>query len=252
VLIQSRSIRRIAFAPLLAGSLLALAVFIVPDAAARAATACLGRPHLAASQGGHWYYRLERGTKRKCWFLAQGRGSVYAYAAPRVAAPAVRTPAQPVPTRSRSATTNDEGAKESMRDKVRRLVFGGTEPDAAAPAPVESPPSPAPAERPNNIDNARPAISAVAATPAAVADEVQESSANDAPAQELPTRVMRTITVSRTATVANPPMIAPAHLLLFVIAASAIVGSVLYTTVRLMLVRRRRAHMKGRLRYRFG
>jgi hypothetical protein len=36
---------------------------------ANAASDCLASPKGAAPQGQHWHYRLERGTKRQCWYL---------------------------------------------------------------------------------------------------------------------------------------------------------------------------------------
>lgn len=36
---------------------------------ANAAADCLVSPKGAAPQGQHWYYRIERGTKRQCWYL---------------------------------------------------------------------------------------------------------------------------------------------------------------------------------------
>src|ERR1700750_2403215 len=40
------------------------------QSAPRAADNCLLEPGTdGASQGKHWYYRLERGTGRKCWYL---------------------------------------------------------------------------------------------------------------------------------------------------------------------------------------
>ncbi|MGL3109973.1 hypothetical protein [Bradyrhizobium sp. BR 1432] len=36
---------------------------------ANAATDCLASPKGVAPQGQHWYYRVERGTKRQCWYL---------------------------------------------------------------------------------------------------------------------------------------------------------------------------------------
>lgn len=40
------------------------------DGAEASANECLAAPKGAAPQGSHWYYRLEKGTKRKCWYLA--------------------------------------------------------------------------------------------------------------------------------------------------------------------------------------
>ena len=30
---------------------------------------CLAAPNSPAPQGSHWYYRLDWGTQRKCWYL---------------------------------------------------------------------------------------------------------------------------------------------------------------------------------------
>src|ERR1700716_497869 len=54
----------------LAASLSVLA-FPPLHSAANAAETCLAAPGDAAPQGGHWRYRLERGTQRKCWRLVQ-------------------------------------------------------------------------------------------------------------------------------------------------------------------------------------
>ncbi|MBR0827968.1 hypothetical protein JQ596_20755 [Bradyrhizobium manausense] len=46
------------------------------DAAANAADDCLVSPKKTAPEGQHWYYRVERGTKRQCWYLrAEGTKS---------------------------------------------------------------------------------------------------------------------------------------------------------------------------------
>src|SRR5882724_3821495 len=41
---------------------------------------CLAQPNGDASQGQHWYYRIDRGTKRHCWYL-KGQGEKVARAA---------------------------------------------------------------------------------------------------------------------------------------------------------------------------
>jgi len=49
---------------------------------------CLAQPNGDAPQGQHWYYRIDRGTKRHCWYL-KGQGEKVARAAsPERAAPA--------------------------------------------------------------------------------------------------------------------------------------------------------------------
>jgi hypothetical protein len=53
------------FASVLAGASLAA----VPHSAARAADDCLAAPKDETPEGSHWYYRIEHGSKRHCWYL---------------------------------------------------------------------------------------------------------------------------------------------------------------------------------------
>jgi hypothetical protein len=64
------------FASFLAGAPLAT----VSHSAAGAADECLSGPKGQTPQGGHWYYRIDRATKRHCWYLADEH-------APQAAAP---------------------------------------------------------------------------------------------------------------------------------------------------------------------
>src|SRR5712664_4988322 len=41
----------------------------ISDSAARADDECLSSPKDQTPQGGHWYYRIDRVTKRHCWYL---------------------------------------------------------------------------------------------------------------------------------------------------------------------------------------
>src|SRR3981189_2120938 len=67
--IQARSILPSTIAALAAS--LSLVAFPPLHRAANAAETCLAGPKGAAPQGSHWYYRLERGSQRKCWRLVQ-------------------------------------------------------------------------------------------------------------------------------------------------------------------------------------
>src|SRR5437588_2381366 len=53
-------------ASILAGSGL---ISVTDIRAQAAADNCLTAPKDKTPAGGHWYYRLERGTKRQCWYL---------------------------------------------------------------------------------------------------------------------------------------------------------------------------------------
>jgi hypothetical protein len=55
------------FASLIAGAPLAT----VSHAAVPAADDCLSAPKGQTPSGGHWYYRIDRATKRHCWYLGE-------------------------------------------------------------------------------------------------------------------------------------------------------------------------------------
>src|SRR3981189_2529671 len=59
------------FVAALFASILAAATptFVTDIRAQAAADNCLTAPKDKTPAGGHWYYRLERGTKRQCWYL---------------------------------------------------------------------------------------------------------------------------------------------------------------------------------------
>lgn len=74
-----------------AAFLVALAVTILPDDAARAANDCIAAPNSEAPQGSHWYYRIDRVKQRKCWYF-RPQGQKVRNAEPQVK-PAKRLPA---------------------------------------------------------------------------------------------------------------------------------------------------------------
>ena len=56
-----------------------------------AADSCLSAPQGATPSGSHWYYRIDRVTKRQCWYLREENDSAddkFARAAPPASAPA--------------------------------------------------------------------------------------------------------------------------------------------------------------------
>src|SRR6516225_8195844 len=52
-------------------SLLLLCGFVLSGNPVQAADECLAAPNAAAPAGSHWYYRLERPTQRKCWYIGE-------------------------------------------------------------------------------------------------------------------------------------------------------------------------------------
>jgi hypothetical protein len=58
---------------LLVGLLAAATFFAGANKATSAVNACLSGPKGPPPQGGHWYYRLDRATKRHCWYVGEDR-----------------------------------------------------------------------------------------------------------------------------------------------------------------------------------
>src|SRR5689334_5715525 len=62
-----------------------------------AADSCLSAPNGATPSGSHWYYRLDRVTKRQCWYLREESDAAedkFARAAPPASASASASTAE--------------------------------------------------------------------------------------------------------------------------------------------------------------
>ena len=119
----------------------------VSHGAADPADDCLSGPKGQTPQGSHWYYRIERATKRHCWYLADQREPLSQTAAPNPSASA-----KPLP----------QDAKAAMQTSVA---------DAHAELPAQSP-----AELANRNAEIAPASSADAVRSE---DHRQRSNAGD-------------------------------------------------------------------------
>ena len=74
-------------------SFLAGANFVaVAEDGAKTADSCLSGPKGALPAGGHWYYRIDRATKRHCWYVGEEKDKT-APAVPRDAAASTAAPA---------------------------------------------------------------------------------------------------------------------------------------------------------------
>ena len=54
--------------------LLATVIMLGTNYATLAADDCLAGPNRPPAQGGHWYYRIDHGNNRKCWYLVEPGG----------------------------------------------------------------------------------------------------------------------------------------------------------------------------------
>lgn len=137
-----------------------------PSSAASTASDCLAAPKGAAPQGQHWYYRLERTTKRQCWYLraAGDKDSVKAAQTAQAPSetPAAESPAPqqhavqdaraeyPTPQRSAAPRTPNAPAQAAAATPVQQAAEqtadGNAQQPAAAPWPdvstASAPPAP--------------------------------------------------------------------------------------------------------------
>ncbi|MEH2484787.1 hypothetical protein [Bradyrhizobium sp. AZCC 2230] len=103
---------------------------------------CLASPKGAAPQGQHWFYRVERGTKRQCWYLRAEGAKEGAKA-----------------TQSAQATTDAPNAAPASPPSVqnaRAEYIAQTSPGASPPAPAAAATQPAPGTPDANA--AQPAV----------------------------------------------------------------------------------------------
>ena len=173
---------------------------IAGNGATRAADGCITEPKTDTPQGKHWYYRLERGTGRHCWYL---RGEDEASARTPAAEPVAS--AQPAPATSGNAPARSlADARAEFAPKARvedngsappaRSVWPDPQPAATAPAAATTgigpgaPPSPADSQLTSRWPQASGATSTADAAPQAspmVADgqPADATAATPAPAE---------------------------------------------------------------------
>lgn len=133
---------------IIAGAPLAAVSQNAPSAASTASTAnvaadCLASPKGVAPQGQHWFYRLERATKRQCWYLrAEGA---------KEGAQATQN-AQATPDSPNAAPA----APQSVQNAHAEYITPQTNAAASTPAPAAAATQPAPVTPDANA--AQPAI----------------------------------------------------------------------------------------------
>jgi hypothetical protein len=126
------------FVSALFASLIAGASFITASHSAPApdeAEKCLAGPKGTAPQGSHWYYRVERGTKRHCWYVGEEKGKV-ARTAPAISSVSA-DPASSIPPPKNAGTQKaiaDARAELPSPQMQAAPETGITDQRAAAPA----------------------------------------------------------------------------------------------------------------------
>jgi hypothetical protein len=117
------------FASLLVG----IPLSTVSHSAPEAAGSCLSKPKAAPPKGGHWYYRTDRVSKRRCWFLGDAKEKV-SHAAPENSQQSASSVAPPnaVITQPSIANARAELPWPQTRVEPGTSVFAGPQALAAA------------------------------------------------------------------------------------------------------------------------
>jgi hypothetical protein len=253
---QNRSTVRAVFADLFVALAAITLLPATPGNAAPAATdTCLAAPDSTPPEGSHWYFRTDRTTQRKCWYLAaQGQKAHRIVRRTAAVDEAATRPARSERKSEQSAApTQPQPAAGNTQDRMQRFIYGAAaaaEPIAqAAPQPAAATatpsagvlpwPAPAPEQPTATTNGAETAADMpVAVVSQAAVNDVQASEPrDDAPAA-------RRATAAQAAD--DSAAATPLQMLLLFIAALALAGSLLHTVVKLALARRRRVYVDRR------
>ena len=115
------------FASVLAG----ISLTTASHSATPAADDCLSAPRDQTPEGSHWYYRIERGTKRHCWYLRE-EGEKVSQNAPSNAAPSAKpiAPKAEPPIRGSVANARAELPTAQTRDAADSSAAATPQPPA--------------------------------------------------------------------------------------------------------------------------
>lgn len=133
----------------ISAAVLAAAALAAIPTGARAADECLTAPKGATPAGAHWYYRLEKGTKRKCWYLAdevsKATRTTSSAATPAAASPETPNPPAAKPKTARKSVADARAeltTPEDDRPPLDATTWPPLESSATANAPrMDSPPA---------------------------------------------------------------------------------------------------------------
>lgn len=207
---------------ILAASIFAVSISVTSG---RAADECLRAPNATAPKGSHWYYRIDRATKRHCWYLgAQGlkvtrQASTRAPLASHKQAPRVEQPAR--------AT-----AQPTPPPAIRQ---------AAPPAEPSDAAEPVAARFSQFWRNLYAPVEITRQAPAALSTNYAEEPAQvDAAEDDMPL-VWPVLTAAEADAATAPPVVRHEHMLGILAGALALAGIIMALVYRLASIRRRKA-----------
>ena len=126
-----------------------------------AADSCLSAPKGATPAGSHWYYRIDRVTKRQCWYLREESDTAddkFARAAPPASAPSSAA-AEPAPPQQRTIT------RKSIADARAEWISQQPAPSQIRPPKSSERRRPPPPHRSCRIVRAQPMPNVLAPAP---------------------------------------------------------------------------------------
>lgn len=87
---------------------------------------CLSRPGATTPKGSHWYYRIDRPTNRRCWYLGPAGQKVVQQAAPAERAEPAERSAVPLPAPAPSELRPDEQPRAETPAAARTDAVSAT------------------------------------------------------------------------------------------------------------------------------
>jgi hypothetical protein len=168
-------------------ALLLMCGFVLSDGPGQAADECLAAPNAAAPAGSHWYYRLERPTQRKCWYIGEAGRAVHS------ASPNLRAAAKPPAPPPAQVAVDQSTPSEPNEPEMARTQSAWA---PSNPAPTSAPDSPAAGEQVvayrANVEARSPSAAPQAAGAGDAAAPAPQASAREAAksAESKPSRML--------------------------------------------------------------
>jgi hypothetical protein len=132
----------------------AFAVTLPAGGPARAADDCIAKPTAPAPQGGHWYYHVDRDSRRTCWYLG-AQGQQVRHAASKIAPSEESTEPQASEIAADQPAPPTPIEPSSRQTPAQAVAQGGAPSSSQAAAPtVQWPDPPLPAGAGDGVSTA--------------------------------------------------------------------------------------------------
>jgi hypothetical protein len=233
----ARSFARISSAVLL----VLFAAASQPQDAAHAATSCRAAPTTAPPQGSHWYYRVDRASGRKCWYLG-AKGQKTRQAAPQANLPTPRV-ASPDNATDRQVPPRESGEQTSANAAMTAFARQRNDPGPRAQVAIPEIPAWVQWSEPPTIA-ATTLVDSSIRSAAVAADHRDREPRNEASQQSAaPAPVVPAAQPAQPPTITNPES-ARRIAILFAVAGAVVGGFLVTMIVSIAIARRRRSRVE--------